>query len=92
MAQKKIPKTFRPFLWSYDIDKIDPLKHKKRIITNILNLGTERATKELFKVYNIKDIKEAVKNPLPGEWNKKSLNFWSLILNVKPRKIKRRFK
>ncbi len=84
-----IPKYVRPFLWSYNIDKLDLQRDKKRIITNILNLGTTKATDWLFKVYSKQDIKDAIINPLPGEWNKKSLNFWSLILEVTPGSLKR---
>ena len=79
-----IPAYIRPFLGSYDIDKLDLRRNRKRIITNVLNWGTSRAANWIFKVYDKKDIKEAIKNPLPGEWNKKSLNFWGLILGVKP--------
>ena len=78
----------KPFLWSFDVSKMDIQKNKKRIITNILNLGTKEATNLLFKVYNKKEIKKQVKNPLPGEWNNKSLNYWSIIFNIEPKKIK----
>lgn len=84
-----IPSFVQPFLWSYDIDKLDLERNKKRIITNVLNLGTVPATKWLFEVYDRKDIKETVANPLPGEWSRKSLNFWELVLNVKPVQIRR---
>jgi hypothetical protein len=79
-----IPKFIQPYLWSYDLKKIDLKKDKERIITNILNLGDRKATKWLFKQYSKEEIKEIIKNPLPGEWNEKSLNYWSFILNVKP--------
>ncbi|MEA1962973.1 MAG: hypothetical protein U9M94_01905 [Patescibacteria group bacterium] len=83
-----IPKYIQPFLWSYDIKKMDIKKNKKRIITNVLNLGSAKATFWLFKIYSKKDIKKAVINPMPGEWNDKSLNFWSLIFNIPaPKKI-----
>jgi len=85
-----IPSFLQPFLWSYDIEKIDLSRDKKRIITNILNLGTAQATKWLFETYSTEDIKEALINPLPGEWNKKSLNFWGLVLNTKPDFVNRR--
>lgn len=78
-----IPSFIRPFLWSYDIEKLDLSRDKKRIITNILNLGTVLATRWLFDVYSQEDIKEAVAHPLAGTWNKKSLNFWGLVLGVK---------
>jgi hypothetical protein len=43
-----IPEFVRPFLWSYRIDKIDLNRDKRRIILNILNLGTKPATDWLF--------------------------------------------
>lgn len=84
MKQKKsqILEKFKPFLWSFDISKIDLEKNKKRIITSVLNLGTKEATDLLFDVYDKKDIKNEVKNPAPGEWNKKSLNYWSIIFDI----------
>jgi hypothetical protein len=71
-------------LWSYDIERLDLSQNKERIITNVLNLGTTKAVDWLFKAYNEKEIKEIVANPLPGEWNNKSLNFWRIILEVEP--------
>lgn len=71
-----------PFLWSYDLNKLDVEKDKKRIITNALNYGTKEATDWVFSVFKNEDIKEAVEHPLPGEWNKKSINFWALILGI----------
>lgn len=82
---KKILTVFKPFLWSYDIEKIDLEKNKKRIITNVLNLGTKEATDLLFEIYDRNEIKQYVRNPLPGEWNDKSLNYWSIIFNIKPK-------
>jgi hypothetical protein len=78
-----IPDFIKPFLWSYDISKIDLQKDKKRIITNVLNLGTKESTDWLFSVYDKNDIAETIKNPFVGEWNKKSLHFWSFIFGVK---------
>ena len=77
-----IPDFVRPFLWSYDVSKLDIEKDKKRVITNVLNHGTKEATDWLFSIFSKKDITEVIENPLPGEWNKKSLNFWSFILDV----------
>ena len=77
-----IPKYVQPFLWSYDIKKLSLKDNKKRIITNVLNLGSAKATSWLFGVYSKKDIKKIVLNPMSGEWSDKSLNFWSLIFNI----------
>jgi hypothetical protein len=76
---------FKPFLWSYDLDKLDVEKDKRRIITNVLNLGTKEVCDLLFSIYSKEDIKKEVVNPLPGEWNKKSLNYWSIIFNIQPK-------
>ncbi len=86
-----IPQFVRPFLWSYDIDALDLSRDKKRIITNVLNLGTSEATHWLFNTYTKEDIKSCLISPLPGEWNHKSLTFWSLILNVQPGETTARF-
>lgn len=82
----QILEEFAPFLWSYDISKMDPERHKKRIITNVLNWGTKEATDKLMEIYSREDIKETIKNPLPGEWSGKSLNYWSIIFNVHPKR------
>ena len=85
-----IPSYIHPFLWSYNISQLDLSRDKKRIITNVLNLGTFEATRWLFKTYSHNDLENAIINPLPGEWSKKSLNFWSLVLDIKPGCISRR--
>jgi hypothetical protein len=77
---------FKPFLWSYDIDKLDIERDKRRIITNVLNLGTKEACDSLFAIYSKEDIKNVTANPLPGEWSNKSLNYWSIIFNIQPKK------
>lgn len=91
MENKKIPQYLKPFLWSFDFEKLDLERDKKRIITNVLNFGTKQATDWLFSVYNNKTIVDVLENPLPGEWNSKSLNFWGLIFGVKTKQAKRKF-
>ena len=39
-------------------------------------------SKREAKLY-LSDIIEAIENPFSGEWNKKSLYFWSFVLGVK---------
>jgi len=85
-----IPQFVQPFLWSYDVNKLDILRDKKRIITNVLNFGTSQATDWIFKTYTKEDIKSCLTNPLPGEWNKKSLVFWSLLLDIEPKTVNTR--
>lgn len=35
-----LPETFRPLLWSYDFDRLDPLTHRKAIIVQAINYGS----------------------------------------------------
>lgn len=86
-----IPSFVQPFLWSYDVSALDLSRDKKRIITNVLNFGTSEATDWLFDTYTKEDIKNCLIDPLPGQLDNKSINFWSLVLDVKPGKTKTRF-
>lgn len=82
---KKVPSFLKPYLWSYDMNKIDIKKDKKILVNAVLNWGDEKSVKWLFKCYGKKKV-IAVSNAMPrGQWDKKSLNFWSLILNIKPK-------
>lgn len=86
-----IPHFVQPFLWSYNIDALDISRDKRRIITNVLNFGTSEATNWLFSTYTKEDIKDCLINPLPGEWNNKSMALWSLIFGTLPCKTITRF-
>ncbi len=79
--KRSVPVEFKPFLWSYDISKMDLEKDKERIILNVLNLGTKKATDKLQDVYSKDDIKK-VFNKKSYELNKKSLNYWSMKYGI----------
>ncbi len=86
---KKVPASWRPFLWSYDFERLDLEKDKRRIILNLLNYGTKKATDVLRNIYSQNDIKKIIENSAASEWEKKSLNYWSLIFNTAPKNKKR---
>lgn len=79
-----LPQAVIATLWSYDTTKMDIEKNKERIITNVLNYGTDEANRWLFATYPRADIEEVTMHPRPGEWNKKSLNFWSALFSITP--------
>lgn len=79
-----LPHSVLTTLWSSDPKKIDPLKHKQIIIANVLNFGDQEATKWIFQYYGQKEIKEIAAKIPAGQWNEKSLNFWSTLLDIKP--------
>lgn len=79
-----IPSQIKPFLWSYDTSKMDLEKDKNLIIFNILNYGSSKAWAWMFKNYSLREIKNVIKKSYASAWDNKSLNFWSLMLKVKP--------
>ncbi|MCK9351227.1 MAG: hypothetical protein WCT49_01615 [Candidatus Paceibacterota bacterium] len=79
---EKIPQFVAPFLWSYDIAALDLERDKKRIIINVLNLGTKQATDWLFAAYPKEEIRKIVSESLYGEWSKKSLHYWRFVLGI----------
>ncbi|HHE46051.1 MAG TPA: hypothetical protein ENL05_01760 [Candidatus Moranbacteria bacterium] len=79
----------RPFLWSYDFNRLDLKKDKKVIIKNILDYGNKLSIDWLKQVYSPEEIKEVIRQTYTSEWSKKSINFWSLIYNVQPKRKSR---
>ncbi len=84
MQNSEIPKFVAPFLWSYDIKKLDTQTHRQLIIYNILNFGSKRSTDWLFSVYSNNDIQEVLSTTPESVWSKKSLALWSFIFGVSP--------
>ncbi len=80
-----LPSFLRPFLWSYDLEKMDKEKHKQIIIKNVLDFGTKQAIDWLRENYSKKEIQQAIKNSVKSDWSKKSINLWSLIYKVEPK-------
>ena len=80
-----LPKFLAPFLPSYDISEMDLRDpyDKKLIIEAILNQGTMREIRWLFKTYSLREIKNVVKNPGRGCWDARVLNFWTKIFGIK---------
>jgi len=85
MQNTEIPEFVTPFLWSYDIERLDIRSHKHLIIHNVLNFGSKKATDWLFSVYSKKDIQEVLSTIPKSAWSKKSLTLWSLIFGVSPK-------
>lgn len=81
-----IPSYVKPFLWSYNVKKIDIEKDKRTIILNILNLGTKKSIDWLLKNYSKEEIRQVIRNTYKSEWDNKSINLWSMIFNVNPKR------
>lgn len=87
----QLPQSVKATLWSYNLAQLDLQKHKKLIISQVLNFGSLDAISWLFANYSNDAIKEAALNTPLGAWDKKSLNLWSLFLNLDKSQFKNRF-
>ena len=81
-----LTKNIKTTLWSHNTNKLDLNKDKKLIIGQVPNWGDEKAIKWLFRQYDRKIIEKIAQTIPIGNWDKKSLNFWSIVLNIKPKK------
>lgn len=86
--KEKIPDFLQPFLWSYNLSKMDKELHKKIIIKNILDFGSVEAVNWMKTHYTRNEIQEVIKQTTQTEWSKKSINLWSFIYNVYPKKTR----
>lgn len=78
-----LPKFLQSVLWSYDIKKIDIKTDKELIIQQVLNWGTEKQLKWLFKTYSKKEIKHVLRYSRRGSWQANVLNFWLRVFDIK---------
>lgn len=80
-----LPQSVKTVLWSYKLDQIEVQKHKRIIISQVLNFGSKEAIKWLFKRYGFAQVAK-IANTIPiFQWNKKSLSLWRLILSINPK-------
>lgn len=86
MAKIKVPSSFQRLFWSVNVKSLDLKKDKEYIITQILNYGTEKELKWLFRIYPEEEIKKVIRNPRRGVWFRKVLNFWTTIYNIRLKK------
>ncbi len=86
--KQSLPTFLQPFLWSYDITRLDRDQHKNIIIKNLLNFGDIRSTRWLKTHYNDLEIREVITSSVITEWNKRSINLWSLVYDAHPKKTR----
>ena len=77
-----VPKFLQPYVPSYDVADLKLERDKDLLITQVLNKGDDKAVNWIFSTYSIDDIKKYVKNPTRGMWYRRSLAYWSKILDV----------
>jgi Family of unknown function (DUF6922) len=80
--QERLPDTFRPILWSYDFDRIDPLKQRKTIIVQAINYGTLADWRWLIKRYGRGSVREVLSGVPVTEIRPSARRLASLMFGV----------
>ena len=91
MSTLDLPQEVKACLWSYNTDQIDlhNQDHRRRVIENILNRGTQPAVDWLFTHTSSEEIKQVILESTQSVWSKKSLALWSLVFAVTPSRASR---
>lgn len=55
-----LPEDLRPLLWSYEFEKIDPVKNKKTIVLQAINYGTMAQWSWLLQTYGHDGVREVL--------------------------------
>lgn len=82
-TKKGVPHFLQSALWSVDVRHVDPKKHKRYVIEQVLNHGTWQQLQWLLKTYATREIKHILRHPSRGTWHDEALHYWESILNTK---------
>ena len=90
MQSLALPETFRPLLWSFDFDRVDPLRHKKTIVVQAINYGTLAQWRWLIRSYGRDGVREVLAHISASELKPRAQRLASLVfggnrLNYAPR-------
>ena len=80
--QDHLPETFRPLLWSYDFDHIEPVKHQKTIIVQAVNYGTLSHWRWLQQRYGRDAIRRVLSTVPATEIRPRARRLAALIFGV----------
>lgn len=77
-----LPEAFRPLLWSYEFDRIDPIKHKNTIVIQAINYGTLAEWRWLAKRYGRDAVREVLTAIPATEIRPRARRLASLVFGV----------
>ena len=58
--KEKLPENFRPLMWSYKFEDIDPEQHKREIIVNAINYGDLVHWRWLVAYYGLNSVRHVL--------------------------------
>ena len=85
---KKIPSSLQPFLWSKSVKKLDRDRDKVYIIHQILSYGDFKELRQLFKIYDRKEVGE-VFTKYPKKIYQPSVFYFvkNFVLNLRKKRV-----
>jgi len=85
MKAQKLPEDITPFLWSYDVSRLDIKHDKNRIVINTINYGNLRHWKWLIEIYSKEEVKKIIEETPASEFRPGALKLISLLLEISHR-------
>jgi hypothetical protein len=80
--QTSLPEIFRPILWSYDFEKIDPAKHEKTIVVHAINYGSLLHWRWLLNHYGRARLRQILSTIPATELKPLSRHLASLVFGI----------
>ena len=77
-----LPESFKPLLWSFRFEAIDPEKNKEDIIVNTVNEGTLAHWRWVIDRYGKETIRQVLARRLATEFHPESLNLAKVIFDL----------
>jgi len=81
-----LSKLSKHLFWDYNIDTLNPNNDINLVLERVFTQGTESDEKEIFRYYNINEIKESVTNI--KYFDRKTLNYLSVVFNIPKEEFK----
>lgn len=80
----QLPQTFRPLLWSYDFDELDPDRHKKTIISAVIRYGRLREWRWIIDHYGREEIKSVLAETPASSLRPSLKKLLELVFDITP--------
>lgn len=81
--QNRLPDSFRPLMWSYEFDRIDPQTNKKTVIVQAINYGTLAHWRWLRETYGTTAVRDILASIPATEIRPQARRLASLIFGVR---------
>ena len=79
----RLPEFFKPLFWSYKFSLLDPYRHKRVIVVNVLNYGDLNQWQWLIKTYGKSELKNFIESLPASEFRKPVRKLLFLLLGTR---------